>query len=521
MRPTRTTVSKPEFSPLSLLRMLWKHRFLVLAVTILGSAASFAIVRKLPAVYRADALILVDSQKVPERYVSSTVNTELQDRLAIISQEILSTTRLQKVIDKFGLYRHERSRLVREEIIDLMRKDITITIEKGWTRDRPGAFRVGYQGQDPRLVTEVASQLANLFIEEDLENRKRQAEGTADFIDSQLNEAKKSLDELEAKVSQYKLAHNGDLPEQENALSATLARLQIELQGNQDANNRAQQNKITLEGAVDVAEARDGTLRDSQSLARASEAGSNGIPASEKNSDVLQAQYDELSKIYQPKHPRMLALKRQIEQQKMAEDAERVRIKNLKTQIALADREIQQRNSERQQILKAIAQYQAKLEQLPVREQEMAAVSRDYEMSKANYKSLLDKKLAAGMASDLERRQQGERFKILDPPKVPQKPVSPRRTLLTAIGCALSLALALVFPIVAETRKNALLGEWELPEGLNVLGRVPFIQPGAQGLPAAGSKQTSQKTKGPLVYAVVLSILATCAAGAYFYWSRQ
>jgi polysaccharide biosynthesis transport protein len=520
MSATRPPVSKPEFPPLSVLRMQWKHRWMVLAITIAGSAASFAIVYRLPAVYRSEALILVDSQKIPERYVSSTVSTELQDRLATISQEILSATRLQKVIDKFGLYRDERKRLVQEEIIELMRKDISITLERGWTRDRPGAFRVGYQGKNPMLVTEVASQLATLFIEEDLETRERQAEGTADFIDSQLNEAKKSLDELEAKVSKYKLAHNGDLPEQENALSATLARLQIELEGNQDANNRAQQNKITLEGTVDVAEAREGTLRNSPSSARPSEAGTKGIPASETNSDVLQAQYDELSKRYEPTYPRMVALRRQIEQQKMAEDAERVRIKNLKGQIALAEREIQQRNSERQQILKTIAQYQAKLEQLPVREQEMAAVSRDYEMSKANYKSLLDKKLAAGMATDMERRQQGERFKILDPPRVPQKPVGPKRRLLTGIGCALSLALALVFPIAAETRKNALLGEWELPEGLNVLGRVPFIQPDPQVLAAAGGKPGSQKWKW-LVSTVVLSILATCAAGVYFYWGRH
>ena len=111
-------------------------------------------------------------------------------------------------------------------------------------RDRPAAFRIGYEGQNPTLVAEVASQLANLFIEEDLQTRERQAEGTANFIDSQLNEAKKTLDELEAKVSKYKLAHNGDLPEQESSLNATLARLQLELQGNQDAINRAQQNKM-------------------------------------------------------------------------------------------------------------------------------------------------------------------------------------------------------------------------------------------------------------------------------------
>ena len=515
MSATKTLASKPEFSPLSIVRMLWKHLWVVLLIAISGSAISFVIVHRLPAVYRSEALILVDSQKIPERYVSSTVNTGVQDRLASISQEILSTTRLQKVIDNFGLYRDERKRLVQEEVIELMRKDITITLEKGWTGDRPGAFRVGYQGRNPTLVTEVASQLANLFIEENLRTREREAEGTSDFIDSQLTEAKKTLDELEARVSKYKLAHNGDLPEQENALSGTLARLQLELQGNQDSINRAQQNVTMLQGAVDVAEARDGALHDGHGSSRPLEVDQNGNPAPQKESEILQAQYDTLSKQYQPTYPRMAALKHQIEQRKMAEEAERLRVENLKTQISLATHEIQQRNSERDGILKSIAQYQSKLEQLPVREQELAEVSRDYEISKSNYKSLLDKKLAATMATDMERRQQGERFTMLDPPRVPEKPVSPKRPLLTGIGCALSLGLALAFAIAKETKKNAVLGEWELPEGLTVLGRVPYIEPGS------GNKPRSQRWKWALVSSVVLSILVTGAASFYLYWGRK
>src|SRR5262249_52977661 len=161
--------------------------------------------------------------KIPERYVYSTVNTEVQDRLATISQQILSTSRLLKVIDTFGLYKEERKRMVQEEVIEQMRKDIKITLEKGWTQNRPGAFRIGYEGRNTAIITEVTNQIANLFIEENLRTRERQAEGTADFIDSQLAEAKKNLDDLEAKVSKYKLAHNGELPEQESALSDALS----------------------------------------------------------------------------------------------------------------------------------------------------------------------------------------------------------------------------------------------------------------------------------------------------------
>jgi len=523
MSSTKPPVSKPEFSPLSLTRILWKHWVLLLVVAIIGSAASFVVIQQLPPLYRSEAVILVDSQKIPERYVSSTVNTELQDRLASISQEILSTTRLQVIIDNFGLYAEEKKRFAQEEIIDLMRKDISIKLEKGWTRDRPGAFRVGYQGKNPAQVTEVANQLANLFIEENLRTRERQAEGTADFIDSQLREAKQTLDELEARVSKYKLAHNGDLPEQQNALSATLARLQLELQGNQDAINRAQQNKIMLQGTVDMAEAAAGTLHNAQQnnaqqTTRPGAASPNLDQVPAKQSEFLQSQYDALSQRYQPTYPRMIALHHQIERQKMAEDAENVRIENIKTQIALAEREIQQRNSEREQILKSIAQYQAKIEQLPTREQEMAELTRDYDISKTNYKSLLDKKLAAGMATDMEKRQQAERFTMLDPPRIPEKPVSPKKPLLRALGCALSLGLGLAFAFAQETKKNALLGEWELPEEIEVLGRVPVIKPISRD---DTENQPMAKWKWALVLSLVLALLATGAAGLYLFWGRR
>ncbi len=521
MSYAKPPIAKPEFSPLSLIRMLWKHGLLVLAVAIAGSAASFVIVHELPPIYRSEALILVDSQKIPERYVSSTVSTEVKDRLASITQEILSTTRLQKIIDDFGLYRQERKRLVPEEIIDLMRKDISIEVEKGSTPDHPEAFRVGYQGRNPTLVTDVAGRLANLFIEENLRTRERQAEGTADFIDSQLREAKQSLDELEAKVSTYKLAHNGDLPEQQTALTATLARLQVELQGNQDAINRAQQNKVTLQGVLDMAEASSGAPRNGPGTAPGAGVNANISPVSQKESEFLQSQYDALRQRYEPTYPRMITLQHQIDRQKMIEDAEEARIENLKKQVALADREIQQRSSERERVLKSIAQYQARIEQLPVREQEMAELTRDYENSQANYKSLLDKKLAAGMATDMERRQQGERFTMLDPPQIPEKPISPKKSLLEGVGCALSVFFGLAIAIVQETKRNALLGEWELPQEVPVLGRVPFIKPVSK--PAAGSESNKPAAgkKWALVSSLLLSVLGMCAAGLYFYWGRR
>jgi uncharacterized protein involved in exopolysaccharide biosynthesis len=215
----------------------------------------------------------------------------------------------------------------------------------------------------------------------------------------------------------------------------------------------------------------------------------------------------------------MVTLQHEIERQKLAEDAESARIENLKTQIALADREIQQRNSERERVLKSIAEYQARIEQLPVREQEMAELTRDYENSQANYKSLLDKKLAAGMATDMERRQQGERFTMLDPPTVPEKPISPNKRRLEAIGCGLSLFLALALALAQEMKKNALLGEWELPDGV-LLGRVPFIKPAPRAFAENHDKRPPRKWKWARVLSVSISICGVALLGFYLYRGR-
>src|SRR5579862_3516372 len=180
-------------APLSLLRATWKNRWTALSISITLSALTVFVVMRLPSVYKAETLILVESQKIPEKLVSSTVNAELQDRIATISQEVLSATRLQTLIDKFGLYKEGHGVRVQEEIIELMRKDMNIKLERGWTRNQPGAFRVSYQGANPETVAAVVNQIGNFFIEENLKAREEQAVGTSEFIKAQLDDAKKKI----------------------------------------------------------------------------------------------------------------------------------------------------------------------------------------------------------------------------------------------------------------------------------------------------------------------------------------
>jgi polysaccharide biosynthesis transport protein len=452
-------------SPLSLLRILWKRKLSIIAFAVGLSAATVAVVMLCPATYRAETVILVDQQKIPEKFVSSTVNAELQDRLATISQQILSQTRLQKIIETFNLYEKEHKTGTQQEILEMMVGDISVTAERGWIQNRPGVFRVAYQGQNPATVAEVANQLGNLFIEENLPSREDMAEGTADFMKTQLGQSKKELEAQEVKLSQFKQAFNGELPQQEASLSLELSQLQLQLQGSQDASNRASQNQTVVESALSAAQSTEATLErlienanhrtpaQGSSPAKAATEGSDGSDTTDEAQATLPQSLDAVRAL----------------------SSERERVALMNTQLNLLNTELKTRQADRQQLLRRIDSLQARVRRLPLREQEITALTRDYEVLKLNYKSLRDKIFAANMATDMERRQKSEQFTILHPARIPEKAISPNRPLLAGAGSVLALFLSAGFWLLLEMRKNKFLGEWELPEGTVVLGRVQNI----------------------------------------------
>ena len=513
--------SNPAFSRLSILRTVSKRKVRILIAWVVFALMGAIVVHLLPAVYLAEAVVLIDTQKIPEKFVSATVATDPEERIAAIRQTLLSGDQLKKIIDEFDLYKEDRKTHVEEDILDMMRKDISITLEavgSGINNKRTADFRIGFQGSNPTLVMRVANRLTDLYVEQNLKTREGEAEGTSQFIDTQLAEAKKQLDTLEATVSAYKLQHNGELPQQEQSLVSALSRLQSELEANRDAINRTQQTRVILEGNLSAVEA---TLtaqtrgwEQAQHPAETNETDTvtgQANPAPEKKtSEALQEQLEVLRGRYSDDHPDVIRLKADIEKVKVVEEQRkstksadatkgthpasagarslppsresadlehtRQQVGGLQAQIKASDKELADRTAEQTRILHDLDIYQHRIEKLPVREQEMAQVTRDYEMSKANYKSLLDKKMAAEMSLDMEKRQQSERFTVVDRAEVPGTPIKPKRPLLYAAAGVLSLMLAMVVGFTAELRKNVVLGEWELPAGTPVLARLPYIE---------------------------------------------
>ena len=564
MATPKSSIGPVQLAPLSIARTLWKQKLLILICWVTVSLIVGIVVYKLPTEYTAEALILVDAQKIPEKFVTSTVSTDVQDRLATISQQILSSTRLKKIIDDFDLYHVEKKSAVQEEILEMMRKDISIKLERGWVGNRPGAFRIGYQGPDPAIVAQVANRITNLFIEENLKTREVQAEGTSEFIETQLQESKKRLDELENAVSEYKLQHNGELPQQEPAISGILSRLTVQLQTNRDSMERAEQAKAVLESTLKAAEATVIVLKDPLPAAAGTDgafvAPANPAPATPSlKSEMLEAQLEALLSRFTDDHPDVKRMRREIARVKAIEAHETAlvaaqsssanptaasnpqparpptfadsrrnfalgqaneRVSALTLQLKATDREIENRRQEHQQILGQMAATEGRLSRLPVREQEMAKITRDYEISKSNYKSLLDKKLSAEMSTDMERRQKSERFTVIDPARVPEKPFKPNRPLFWSLGVVAGLLIGAAVGAAQELRHNVILGEWELPAGVTVLGRLPYIDVTAPPTPRGSGRLpgllANRKVRLAVVSSAVFSLLGIAAVGFYF-----
>lgn len=492
--------------PLSVAQMLRRRKWQVLAGWVLGSAVTVAVVLTMKPVYTANAIIQVESQSIPESFVTATVQTALESRLDMLKQQVLVRDRLWSLIEQLNLYPKERERLTKEEVLAIMREDMPISLVRGWSTRGPGAFQVEYRAPDPGIAAEVANRVGMFFINENLRQRTEEAVSTSEFLDQQLAEAERRLREREAVLKEFKLMHNGELPQQEGALLAAMTQSRIELLGIQEALSRAQQNKLMLGSTLAAAESE---ARDRQAQQQRQETSTAPAPVVAAPLTELQRARLELRSLrsrYFDSHPDVKRLEREVarlaaEQEETkperppeapseavrptgngrgqeAAPVQPHRERELRAQIDVVESEIRTLEDRRQRVLDEVKGNQVRIQSLPAREQQLAGITRNYETCKANYDSLLNKKLAADVAASMERRQKSQRFVMIDRARVPQKPTRPRRALLIPAGVIASLGLSIGLAGLLELRKNALLGEWELPPDIAVLGRIPRMKLG-------------------------------------------
>ena len=530
-----------QLSPEHYLRLVWHRKWLVLGTLVLVSATTAVITYRMPDRFSSETLILVDPQKVPDSYVKSTVTGDVRNRLGTLSQQILSATRLQKIIDTLKLYPEERKTLAREDVITTMRRDIAVNVvsDFGGSQDLQ-AFRISYSGTDPRLVAQVANELATLFIDENLKAREQQATGTNDFLQSQLQDTRKALEAQEAKLKDFRLKHIGEMPEQQTATLQVLGQLQSQLQLESEALARAEQQKGTLQAmmaqsapVVDLDDSTGGPTSPQQRRPAPSRAPGSGSSLL----DNLRGQLTALqARGYTDTHPSVRALKAKIEDAEKNTPAPTVQAEVepptvpvppsatqpaisrrtvptysnpvLQSQLRGAEEEIAKHKQEQTRLNKAISGYTSKLQAIPLREQEISDLVRDYEVSKAHYSQLLNSQLSAETATQLEIRQKGEKFSVLDLAQPAQRPSSPNRPLLNAGGAIGGLGLGLLLALLTEFLGMSITAPEQITEatGLSVLEVIPVIM----------THIDKRRRKRRLIWGTVSGLVVTIAASGAF-----
>jgi uncharacterized protein involved in exopolysaccharide biosynthesis len=236
------------YTPDEYLRMAWRRRWYIAVPALMIASMTFVYSMFLPNRYRASTTILIIPQRVPESIVRSTVNTDLRERLNIMSQTILSRTRLERIIQEFNLYERERKQLILEDVIERMRRDIDLNVPRtGRRRNGPENFSVSFESTEPRTAMRVTERLASLFVQENLEDRELLVDQTDQFLKGQLEEAKRRLTEKEQKLQEFRLRYQGSLPEQVQANLALLNGEQNRLQSITESTSRDRDRYAALE----------------------------------------------------------------------------------------------------------------------------------------------------------------------------------------------------------------------------------------------------------------------------------
>jgi succinoglycan biosynthesis transport protein ExoP len=457
---------------------MWHHRAWIFLGTVFLSLLGFTVVFLLPDHYKASTTILVDPQKVPEHYVTPTVSSDPAQRLNTITDQVLSSTRLQQIIEELQLYPGLRGKLSREEIIDAMRKNVVVKVKQGASAEL-SSFTIEYEGTRPQEVARVANQLAASFIEWNVRNRAQQAEDTTQFLEAQLKSAKQNLEAQERNVSAFKMQHLGEMPEQQTANLQEVSQLQTQLQVNAEALNRLDMERTLLMHGVDPA-ALSSTSRGAAPLTERGRLEADRLQ--------LKQQLRDMERRYTAAHPavRDAATRlQQVEEQiktlppdpVVSEDSQDTSPAAVRLQ--LIDREAKRLTAEQARITSQITAYRGKIEAVPVREQQMAELDRNYSITKEHYQSLLDKTFYAGMAADLERKQQAEHFTILDAAQVPERPFKPKRLLMLAAAFLAALAFSIGLAWVKDSMDSSLKVERQLqamlPANVPLLTAIPNL----------------------------------------------
>ena len=467
-----------------------------------------------PDTYVSTAVIRVQPPQVPASFVPTNVTTQMSQRINLMAQTILSRGTLTSIIETYGLYTSERQALPLEDVIEQMRDDISIGSVRNIQATRGNtmtAFRISFAYENRYLAQKVTAHLVSRFINENTRERANQSAMTTQFLRDQWQSAKNDLDEIEQRLTEFRIRNQGQLPDQWNANMQQLAAMETRMAAQNGQLGRLSQEKLVLESEIRVLQEQIKAV----ASARPAESGSPQMYADPVLARLdLQIQNSERSLAelldnYTPNHPDVKRYESQIEllrkerKQHLAEIAgekgqdtasprgpvltpeQASKIRDLNTQVENKQIQVRSKVLEIANARKAMAAMnkrtvalQARLERAPVGEQEYAALMRDYDLRKRRYDDLNMKMSQSEIASDLENRKQGETLELLDPASLPQRPTEPMRPVIILLGLALGAGMGGVLVFLREVKDNSLktLKDVRAYTQLAILGSIPLLE---------------------------------------------
>ena len=524
-----------KYGPEDYLRMVWNRRWLLAAPFLLIAIGTAVVSSQLPNRYRSQTMILIVPQRVPENYVEPTITTPLEDRLQMIKQQILNRTRLERIIQEFNLYERERKTMIMEDVFEQMRtKDIKVNIVPARSRyNESSAFTVSYESSNARTAMLVTDRLATLFINENLQDRSVLADVTSQFLEEQVQDARRRLTEHEKKLEAYRRANQGTLPTE----------LQSNLQGIQTAQSQIHTLQESLMRDQDRKSALERQIQDLQLATPAPAApmpvAPGGDPASfaghtaAQRLEAARAALTVMEMRLKAEHPDIVRLKKDIRDLEREADKEALqrpiseatpaaagvspaeaarlsRISELQGEVSSLTRRLSAGQQEQQRLTVLMGAYQRRVEATPARESELVALMRDYDTLQKMYTELLTKNEASKVAANLERKQIGEQFKVLDGARLPEKPVSPDRVRMNVMGVGAGLAVGLALVFLLEWRDTSLKSEADVVTALSlpVLAIVPAIETKKELV-------SRRRRRVVVVAAAVVLVMSTAAAAVW------
>lgn len=482
--------AEPGLSPADFRQILNRRRWSLLLPSIGIILLSVLVALLLPPVYKSSSTILIEEQEIPADFVMTTVTSYVEQRLQSINQRIMSTTRLLEIIQRFDLYAEERDKKTTEEIVEIMREDVQLAPISTEVMDRRTgrataatiAFTLSFEGQEsPQTVLNVATQLASLFLEENLKVRERQAQETFQFLEDETQRVRTQLDAIEDKIATFKGQHINQLPEllQSNLQTLDLLERTIERYSEQ----------------LQTLKEREGYLQSQLAITSRDLEGNWAQKAQDRQKlELLEVELISLKTRYADAYPDVKRTRQEIDElrtrldlppfptpidanEENGESAENPAYVNLAAQLAGTTAEIDTIQHQIAKLEDRVADYRTRIENTPRVEETYNTLLSQRSNLQAKFNDLLQKSMEARVSQGLEKEQKGERFTLIDPARLPEKPFKPNRLAIALIGVVLGLGAGVGFAALREFTDTAVYDPETLSRqtGEGVLATIPII----------------------------------------------